>query len=418
MAYDARDGYAVLFSGSGAKNDTWTFSNGTWTELTLSVAPSQRTYAGMTYDMEDHYVLLFGGHHGNSTYLNDTWKFQGGKWTPIAAVNAPPPRAYADMTYDAATTDHCVLLFGGNTSQAFFGDTWTYAAGVWTNITPSTRTPTNSPSARAFSSMAYDTKNGYVVLYGGGSHGEALRDTWKFVDGRWSQLKPAVSPQASYYTMMAFNGPSSSTGRYVLLFGGIANGKAYPYTWEYLLGKWTNISPTTSPPARFGASMAYDAQDGYMVLFGGISQPRPGAPVLDDTWTFANGSWTNRTPLPVHTVTFSESHLPKGSVWSVLADGMTVSSNQSTLRFELSNGAYNYTVDPVTGYTTNSSGTITMAGANLKVTITFEKEKSAGTSAGSASPDLAQGPRGAGTALAPALRPISGTLRPFGSSGT
>jgi Galactose oxidase, central domain len=376
MAYDARDGYVVLFSGSGAKNDTWTYSHGTWTELTLSVAPSQRTYAGMTYDTEDHYVLLFGGHHGSSTYLNDTWMFKGGKWTQIAAVNAPPPRAYADMTYDAAPTDHYVLLFGGNTSQSFFGDTWTYAGGVWTNITPSTITPTNSPSARAFSSMAYDTKNGYVVLYGGGSHGEALRDTWKFVEGRWSQLKPAVSPQASYYTMMAFNGPAGSTGRYVLLFGGIANGKAYPYTWEYLLGKWTNISPTISPPARFGASMVYDAQDGYMVLFGGISQPRPGAPVLGDTWTFANDTWTNRTPLPVHTVTFSESHLPKGSLWSVIVNGMTVSSDQSTLRFELTNGAYNYTVDPVSGYTANSSGRITVAGANLKVTITYERDKS------------------------------------------
>jgi hypothetical protein len=55
---------------------------------------------------------------------------------------------------------------------------------------------------------------------------------------------------------------------------------------------------------------------------------------------------------------------------------MTVSSDQSTLRFELTNGAYSYTVDPVSGYTANSSGRITVAGANLKVTITYERDKS------------------------------------------
>ncbi|MBO0888809.1 hypothetical protein J2P12_06885, partial [Candidatus Bathyarchaeota archaeon] len=57
---------------------------------------------------------------------------------------------------------------------------------------------------------------------------------------------------------------------------------------------WTNITSTTGPSPRWGASMAYDAADGYVVLFGGQSIFGYNAN-LHDTWKFVGGSWTNIT---------------------------------------------------------------------------------------------------------------------------
>ena len=365
IAYDERDRCVVLFSGSTPANDTWTFSNGSWKKLVTPVAPSQRTYAGMTYDAADGYVLLFGGHHRSTVYLNDTWKFAGGVWTNISAntSDAPSPRAYVTMTYDAV--DGYVLLFGGNTTKRFFGDTWKFLNGSWTNLTPSTVTPSDSPSPRAFASMTYDATDGYVVLYGGGAPKQALRDSWSYRGGVWTELHPANTPPASYYTMMAFD--NRSTDRYVVLFGGIDMAVAVPYTWEFSKGNWTNVTPLRSPPARFGASLAYDANDGYLVLFGGISQPVPKAPVLDDTWTYAEGVWTRLALPQTFTSTFSESGLPRGETWSVTMNGTTVASKTTSIEFELTNGTFTFTVGNIPGYRITggpSSGTVSVNGAN------------------------------------------------------
>jgi hypothetical protein len=40
-------------------------------------------------------------------------------------------------------------------------------------------------------------------------------------------------------------------------------------TWTWNGSTWTQQAPATSPPARVGASMAYDATASDIVLFGG-----------------------------------------------------------------------------------------------------------------------------------------------------
>jgi PKD repeat protein len=59
---------------------------------------------------------------------------------------------------------------------------------------------------------------------------------------------------------------------------------------------WTNISTSGGPSPRYGASMAYDPKDAYVVLFGGASKSGE-VGLLNDTWTFKGGGvWTNITP--------------------------------------------------------------------------------------------------------------------------
>src|ERR1700689_3111267 len=50
---------------------------------------------------------------------------------------------------------------------------------------------------------------------------------------------------------------------------------------------WVQQSPSTSPPARADAMIAYDAAHGEVVLFGGNSQA-----ALSDTWTWDGTTWT------------------------------------------------------------------------------------------------------------------------------
>ena len=55
---------------------------------------------------------------------------------------------------------------------------------------------------------------------------------------------------------------------------------------------WTKQAPATSPPARTGASMAYDAATGNVVMFGGDGAHR----ALKDTWTWDGSTWTKQHP--------------------------------------------------------------------------------------------------------------------------
>src|SRR5271157_4386426 len=88
-----------------------------WLNLTqyYSTAPLPRFDAASTYDAGDGYALVFGGRTANQAW-NDTWSFSNGSWTdrsPFLATssNNPSARYGASMAYDAATG--FVVLFGG-----------------------------------------------------------------------------------------------------------------------------------------------------------------------------------------------------------------------------------------------------------------------------------------------------------------
>lgn len=331
MAFDgnASDEYVVLFSGS-SQNDTWTYADGSWTRLDLSPglrppndAPPPRVGASMTYDARDGYVLLFGGEEASpgstyltTTYYRDTWTFLHGVWTNItpatpSATNSPSPRYDASMTYDYQ--DGYVVLFGGDYERTFLSDTWMFQDGAWTNITA---TAGSAPSCRFGAGMVDDPADGFVLLFGGdtkqpGGCGAATlnltsNQSWSFVEGRWTflNLSSNETPPASWLACMVFD----SRDGYVLLFGGIlVTNMAQQQTWIFANGGWSQLYtptfPPTSPPARFGANIAnISGTNGYVLLYGGLSEPQKNAPALGDVWTYLAGVWTNLTPIPTPSV--------------------------------------------------------------------------------------------------------------------
>jgi hypothetical protein len=73
-----------------------------------------------------------------------------------------------------------------------------------------------------------------------------------------------------------------------------------------------------------------------------------------------------------YSVSFSETGLSSGKLWHVTLDGVTNSSETSTVTFVEANGTYGYEVLPLPGWTTlTPTGTATVAGANQTIPVTW-----------------------------------------------
>lgn len=260
-----------------------------WANLSIpdSSSPQPRIDGNMVWDSTDGYGLLFGGQYLNSTtfrtvYYNDTWTYLGGHWTNVTVANSPPPRSGAVMADDPA--DHEVVLFGGtNSHDRYLNDTWTWAHGVWTNITP--RSPAKSPPPGFWGSMTYDAATASVLLFGGinetSQHGN---DTWSFKAGVWTQLAPTVLPTGRQGAGMTYDAASSEA----VMFGGLGPLDYLNDTWTYSGGDWAPIAPGPHPGARVGPGLVYDSDQDVVVLYGG----NPASFDYYSTWVFSGGSWT------------------------------------------------------------------------------------------------------------------------------
>lgn len=302
-AFDYGDGYVLFFGGDGTTllNDSWSFHAGRWAELS---PPGGRSGAAWAYDPSLRSIVLFGGYAPvaySTTFLNDTWTWANGSWSFVPVSSGPSPRAYSTMVYDPAVG--AMILFGGYVGYPAGGggpqrptnETWEFTGTAWKNATGS-----GGPSPRADAGMAYDAADRYLLLTGGLGSGGFLKDTWKFANGAWHQLRVSPAPSARAGAAVAYN-PSTMQ---VVLFGGVARSKggvtfALNDTWTFAGGSWTNASPASAPTPRANASLVYDARTGQTLLFGGTA-PATGA--LNDTWSFSLGGWRSvalsPTPAP------------------------------------------------------------------------------------------------------------------------
>jgi PKD repeat protein len=287
MAFDPNIDKVVLFGGflgNRTGHDTWEFARGHWANVSLSigVAPRGRQHAGFVYDSEDNEMLLFGGHDG-PTYLNDTWAFNGTGWSLVNSTLSPSPREDLMMADDPA--DGYVVLFGGESpSGHLLNDTWTFVGGQWTNITTSLRT---APPAREDGGFTYDGADGYDLLFSGKAGTTGLwDDTWNYSAGAWHNITLLVGTEPPKRESMSL--AYDAVDGYVVLFGGLHYPTALSDEWTFSGGHWTEQFPATHPSGRFDSSLAYYPNDGlgYLLLFGGQTNASAPTSVLSDTWTY------------------------------------------------------------------------------------------------------------------------------------
>jgi hypothetical protein len=314
------DAYNTAFvagkNGSTYYNDTWDYANNTWTRVTEPLGPDSyvseanfvgRLAQGVGWNEPGHngvvsVLVMFGGIYDYGTYapLTGTWIDLHGSWS---APFLPNGRINAGMVYD--THDSEDVMFGG-TNGTIMDDTWTMTVSTgpsnsaqrlvpsWTQLSPS-----SSPTARYEFSMVYDAADSYVLLYGGyGCTTSActtkttLSDTWSFSGGSWTQWA-TIGPQGEMGAGMAYDAHDG----YVLLFGGCYSGGCgsgvSSETWKYLTGTWTQLNPTGSiPPALYEPAMGYDSAASGVYLYGGYSSS--GAS-LDYNYVYSAGVWTSES---------------------------------------------------------------------------------------------------------------------------
>jgi hypothetical protein len=235
------EGAGYYLTGSGwtvpVLNDTWEFHNGSWSQIATTRAPPVRWAAQMAFDGRDGYLLLFGGnatsyyqwaYHGVPLKLrNDTWQFSNGTWTQVTPTKSPSVRTEAALVELGKTG--VMVLFGGETYENSrwysLGDTWRFAGGVWKNVSKHSGA---SPSKRSAAAMAYDPAVGAIVLFGGvtgtGYGAPASSDTWQYENGTWTNITYAQSPPGRSQAALVYDGQSKQ----LLLWGGLTNG-SYPY---------------------------------------------------------------------------------------------------------------------------------------------------------------------------------------------
>jgi hypothetical protein len=340
MAYDAADGYTVLFGGYEAYippahdlNDTWTYKAGVWTEIYPRQSPPALDSGSLTMDPLTGCDILFGG---AITYaVNETWVYCHGEWTNESAIPSPSPRFGP-----ATATDYqcdCVVLFSGVTATTGTNDTWMYKAGEWTKLTLP-----NSPEVRYYASMSWDSAMGRVILYGGAGdpalpHGQAMFwDTWElnFVNGtfQWQNITSAVSPPPRYAASLIDN-PSEHS---LVLIGGLLSYGPVNYsvmvTWILHDGSWSNETFQTQPTFRGASAEAFDTSDDCPLLFGGDNGV---GHAYADTWGFG-----------CQPVTFSQVGLPLNQSWLVRLNYTLYSVTAPNITFYLGDGVYPFSIGP------------------------------------------------------------------------
>lgn len=114
LTFDYADQGLLLFGGLGENgsvlNDTWLMTGTQWAPVPPGVAPPAREKAVMAFDPSLDRVVLFGGDVCASPclpssvvqYFNDTWTFTDGYWQDLtgSAGGAPMARCCSSVAYD------------------------------------------------------------------------------------------------------------------------------------------------------------------------------------------------------------------------------------------------------------------------------------------------------------------------------
>lgn len=284
MAFDSKRGVVVMMVGYGS---IWEWNGQYWTERPTAVRPSLSTTAGaMAYDAERGRCVVFGSNLNVplQTWESDgqTWEWDGQAWEHRTPAHSPRGRGWHAMAYDAGR--HRVVLFGGSfsPSAAYNDDTWEWDGNDW-HACPTTV----APPPRRVHSMAYDTVNHRILLYGGMSDTARFDDLWSWDGESWMQLLPrSGSSTGLNYLAMTFD---ETLGRAVLVNQYYQSGSS-SNTYE-----WNGRSSTLKVGSNLNTdrstfAIVYDSWRGQTLIHGGYlyhSNPYSG-PLTNQTSVYTS----------------------------------------------------------------------------------------------------------------------------------
>lgn len=207
----------------------------------------------------------------------------------------PTARTGTQLVYDEALGRS--VLFGGMTSPDSSGkrydlnDTWEWTGGKWIPIYPST-----SPSGRNGQSMVYDSARQRVVVFGGALHESVnnsvkdvpLADMWVYQPDRtWSEITPSTVPPARAYAAAAYDRAHDR----ILLYGGTKYDGDLNDTWEFDGTTWRQVA--TDTPKLSAGVMVYDETRDQLLLLGNVTTA--GANTVE-MYVWQSDAWQKLTP--------------------------------------------------------------------------------------------------------------------------
>ena len=324
FAYDPSIGGVVLFGGATGNipagsyagwkfdDDTWEFQSNAWTNLTASLtgAPPATSTGALAYDPSIGGDLLYGGTTAPNgcAIVSEQWALVNSTWTNQSgqALTGPGGAGGLEsfgMVYDPALSG--VVAFGGNTERGgtciSTDETWLYTAGNWTNLTSVLGTLV--PGQRQAESMAYDSADGYLVIFGGGAPNDVyLSDTWALVAGAAPLAPISVSFQVTggagdgpqLVTFTAVFGPDSPGPQFQWVYGDGTSGAGGPQV-THLYATPGQFLPTVTVVLSDGRGATFHLPEVVIRPSPGLSAP--GTPA--SSWASGLFGWTDAAAIAV-----------------------------------------------------------------------------------------------------------------------
>ena len=282
MSYHSPSETTLLFGGSrpdrSFSNTLWAWDGETWTALSES-GPPPRIHAAMAYDSQRDRLVVQGGIASREESFGDTWEWDGTSWKQIAVTQPGPGiRDHHAMAFDSRR-GVCVLFGGQNLENEYLAETWEWNGGSWKLAT------TSGPPPRGTHRLTYNQQTQRVMLVGGWGPDGQFNDTWSWDGKRWRQEEVQwqdTEMTARGAARMAYDDARNQ----LVLFGGYSDGSANDETWLLDRSTWQQ-KKTTGPAIRNVHGMAYDSARERVVLYGGIGANGK----LDDTWEWDGENW-------------------------------------------------------------------------------------------------------------------------------
>lgn len=200
---------------------------------------------------------------------------------------------------------------------------------------------------RLGTSMTFDLRRGRFVLFGGQERGPqgavVYLDETLEADGELIDVSPTSSPPARSDAALAYDDVRGVT----VMFGGTSVTGLLADTWEYTGSQWRAVD-ASGPQPRQHASLVYDPVHARTILFGGRGELEQ----LHDVWALENGTWSQLPQGPDGVGLISATFDPKtetlifafaghqweldGTTWTDL--GVIPSTSSPTIMFEPRSG--------------------------------------------------------------------------------
>ncbi len=271
----------VLFGGRNGGNlgDTWIFdlTTNTWREVFANPAPEPRFGMAAAYDAERQRVVLFAGE--GAVFYNDVWVFDvvNETWSLLTVSGAIPGIRYGTSAVVDPETDQ--LLISHGFSNGRYDDTFAldFNTNTWADVTPADVRPLN----RCLHEAIFDPLSQQMILFGGCSSGYGpcpQGDLWSFANGVWTEVTPLSDLPAPRSNPSLVVDENSQ----VWLFGGATDSGKSNDLWrlDLLTNTWTAVFSDIAPTPRSSHDAVW--HNGQLYIFGGNSDTG----LVNDLWIF------------------------------------------------------------------------------------------------------------------------------------